>query len=79
MKLRELFTAEAVSLDLAADAKDDILKELVGLLRLDEKSEGILYKTLKRRENLGSTGIRSVFKKFPPFLSYRFFDSRSFS
>ncbi len=57
MKLRELFTAEAVSLDLAADAKDDILKELVGLLRLDEKSEGILYKTLKRRENLGSTGI----------------------
>jgi mannitol/fructose-specific phosphotransferase system IIA component (Ntr-type) len=39
MKLRELFTTDAVSLD------------------LDEKSEGILYKTLKRRENLGSTGI----------------------
>lgn len=57
MKLRELFTAEAVSLDLTREAKDDILKELVGLLALDEKSEGILYKTLKRRENLGSTGI----------------------
>ena len=29
----------------------------VGGLGLDEKSEGILYKMLKRRENLGSTGI----------------------
>jgi mannitol/fructose-specific phosphotransferase system IIA component (Ntr-type) len=30
---------------------------LVALVGLDEKSEGILFKTLKRRENLGSTGI----------------------
>lgn len=57
MKLRELFTAEVVSLELCSESKDDILKELVGLLGMDEKSEGILYKTLKRRENLGSTGI----------------------
>lgn len=57
MRLRELFTAEAVELDLESDDKDGVLKELVGLLDLDEKSEGILYKTLKRRENLGSTGI----------------------
>lgn len=57
MKLRELFTAEAVNLDIDGDAKDDILKELIGLLDLDEKSEAILFKTLKRRENLGSTGI----------------------
>jgi mannitol/fructose-specific phosphotransferase system IIA component (Ntr-type) len=57
MKLREFFTAEAVSLSLASDAKDDLLKELVGLLELDAKSEAILFKTLKRRENLGSTGI----------------------
>ncbi len=57
MKLRELFTAEVVSLELESESKDDILKELVGLLGMDEKSEGILYKTLKRRENLGSTGI----------------------
>ena len=27
------------------------------MLQLDPKSEGILFKTLKRRENLGSTGI----------------------
>jgi mannitol/fructose-specific phosphotransferase system IIA component (Ntr-type) len=57
MKLREFFTPEAVSLNLGAETKDDLLKELVSLLGLDEKSEAILFKTLKRRENLGSTGI----------------------
>lgn len=57
MKLRELFTRESVKLELASESKDDILKELIELLRLDDKSEAILFKTLKRRENLGSTGI----------------------
>ncbi len=57
MKLRDFFTVNAVSLDLASESKDDLLKELVSLLQLDEKSESILFKTLKRRENLGSTGI----------------------
>lgn len=57
MKLRELFSPETVKLELEASAKDDILQELIGLLGLDEKSETILFKTLKRRENLGSTGI----------------------
>lgn len=57
MKLRELFSEDVVKLDIASTTKDDVLQELVGLLALDEKSEGILYKTLKRRENLGSTGI----------------------
>ncbi len=57
MRLRDLFTAEVVKLDLESETKDDLLKELVSLLGLDEKSEAILFKTLKRRENLGSTGI----------------------
>jgi PTS system nitrogen regulatory IIA component len=57
MKLRELFTPDSVELEIAADSKDEILKELIRLLKLDEKSEAILFKTLKRRENLGSTGI----------------------
>ncbi|MDT8341374.1 MAG: PTS sugar transporter subunit IIA [Longimicrobiales bacterium] len=57
MKLKDFFTADAVSLDLQGETKDELLKELVGLLELDEKSESILFKTLKRRENLGSTGI----------------------
>jgi nitrogen PTS system EIIA component len=57
MELREFFSEEAVELELKADSKDDVLKEMIGLLGLDEKSQGILYKMLKRRENLGSTGI----------------------
>jgi nitrogen PTS system EIIA component len=57
MKLRELFTPDSVELTLQSEAKDDILKELIQLLHLDERSEAILFKTLKRRENLGSTGI----------------------
>lgn len=57
MDLREFFDRDAVNLHLKAETKDEILKELIGLLDLDEKSEGILFKMLKRRENLGSTGI----------------------
>lgn len=57
MELREFFSEDVVKLDLNGDSKDEILKELISLLGLDEKSEGILYKMLKRRENLGSTGI----------------------
>ncbi|HXQ29535.1 MAG TPA: PTS sugar transporter subunit IIA [Gemmatimonadales bacterium] len=57
MQLREFFTDDAVNLDLQSINKDDVLKELVGLLHLDEKSDAMLYKMLKRRETLGSTGI----------------------
>ena len=57
MRLRELFTEEVVKLDLESDTKEDALRELVSLLALDGKSEATLVKTLKRRENLGSTGI----------------------
>ncbi len=61
MQLREFFSPEAISLSLEATTKDEALKELIGALDLDDKSEGILYKMLKRRENLGSTGIgRSI-------------------
>ncbi len=57
MELREFFSVDAVKLELEGTSKDDVLKELIGLLKLDEKSEGMLFKMLKRRENLGSTGI----------------------
>ena len=61
MELREFFSEDAVRLELEGSTKDEILKELIGLLKLDEKAEGMLYKMLKRRENLGSTGIgRSI-------------------
>jgi nitrogen PTS system EIIA component len=57
MELREFFSEDAIQLNLASTSKDDVLKELIGLLRLDDKSQGMLFKMLKRRENLGSTGI----------------------
>ncbi|MGH7483894.1 MAG: PTS sugar transporter subunit IIA [Longimicrobiales bacterium] len=57
MELREFFNKDVIDLDLDGETKDEILKELIALLNLDEKSEGILFKMLKRRENLGSTGI----------------------
>jgi nitrogen PTS system EIIA component len=57
MELREFFDIDAIQLDVRGETKDEILRELIGLLGLDDKSEGILFKMLKRRENLGSTGI----------------------
>jgi mannitol/fructose-specific phosphotransferase system IIA component (Ntr-type) len=61
MQLREFFTEDAIKLELAGESKDEIIKELIGLLKLDEKSEAMLLKMMKRRENLGSTGIgRSI-------------------
>ena len=57
MELRQFFTEDAIKLELEGTTKDETLRELISLLQLDEKSEGMLFKMLKRRENLGSTGI----------------------
>lgn len=57
MELREFFSEDAIKLNLEGNTKDEILRELIGLLKLEEKSDGMLFKMLKRRENLGSTGI----------------------
>src|SRR3989454_1169510 len=57
MRLREFFSEDAITLELQSTTKDAVLKELVGLLKLDEKAQAMLFKMLKRRETLGSTGI----------------------
>ena len=57
MELREFFSPTAVHLSLTGESKDEILQELISLLALDEESDAMLFKMLKRRENLGSTGI----------------------
>src|SRR2546428_12912387 len=57
VRLREFFSEDAISLQLQSTTKDAVLKELVGLLKLDEKADAMLFKMLKRRETLGSTGI----------------------
>ena len=57
MRLTEFFSPEAIALSLRAGSKDEVLAEMVGLLRTDERSAGTLLRILQRRENLGSTGV----------------------
>ena len=57
MSLKDFFTPDAVTLSLRGGSKDEVLAELVGLLRMDERSAGTLLRIIQRRENLGSTGI----------------------
>src|SRR3954451_1615881 len=57
MHLKDFFSADAINLHLRGGHKDDVLAELVGLLRMDERSAGTLLRIIQRRENLGSTGI----------------------
>lgn len=57
MSLRDFFEAESLALPLRATSAPEVLPELVGLLRLDEKASATLLKALSRREELGSTGV----------------------
>jgi PTS system nitrogen regulatory IIA component len=57
MQLKDFFSPDAITLNLGGGSKDEILAELVGLLRMDERSSGTLLRVIQRRENLGSTGI----------------------
>src|SRR3989442_15128360 len=57
VQLREFFSKDAVNLQLTSTTKDEVLKELIALLKLDDKADATLYKMLRRRETLGSTGI----------------------
>ena len=57
MRLSEFFSPDAISLELQAGTKDEILAELVELLRLDERATETLLRMLQRRESLGSTGV----------------------
>ncbi|HTS87170.1 MAG TPA: PTS sugar transporter subunit IIA [Gemmatimonadales bacterium] len=57
MHLREFFDSTALALPLKAATADEVLPELVGLLRLDDASATTLLRILRRREELGSTGV----------------------
>jgi mannitol/fructose-specific phosphotransferase system IIA component (Ntr-type) len=57
MKLSEIITPKRVNLDLKGRTKDEILEELVKLLRLRAPGRENLLKTLRAREELGSTGL----------------------
>ncbi len=56
-QLKDLYPREAIALDLRATSKDEVLAELVGLLRVDDRSAETLLRVLHRRESLGSTGV----------------------
>lgn len=56
-QLRDLFTPSVVELNLSASSKEEVLAELVGLLGCSPQEQASLLRTLRRRENLGSTGI----------------------
>jgi nitrogen PTS system EIIA component len=57
MQLADFYSPDTISVDLQGRGKDEILAELVGLLRLDERSTDTLLRVLQRRETLGSTGV----------------------
>ena len=57
MHLADFFSPDAISIGLRGGAKDEILTELVGLLRLDAGASDTLLRMLQRRETLGSTGV----------------------
>jgi mannitol/fructose-specific phosphotransferase system IIA component (Ntr-type) len=57
MKLVDFIGRDDVTLELSSADKDAALREMVGLLDLEDEPEGTLYKLLQKREKLGSTGI----------------------
>ncbi len=57
MRLRDYLSFQQIDLDLQGDSRDEILLALLGLLDLGDRSRHTLLRTLRRRENLGSTGI----------------------
>jgi mannitol/fructose-specific phosphotransferase system IIA component (Ntr-type) len=57
MSLRDCFDPDSIALPLRATQTDDVLPELIGLLHLDEAASSSLLKVLRRREELGSTGV----------------------
>lgn len=57
MKLREFYEPASLALPLKATSPDDVLPELVGRFALDERAAQALLKVLRRREELGSTGV----------------------
>jgi nitrogen PTS system EIIA component len=57
MRLADFYSPDTISVDLQGGSKDEILAELVGLLRLDERATDTLLRMLQRRETLGSAGV----------------------
>ena len=57
MHLNDFYSSDSISVDLKGTSKDEVLTELVRLLRLDDAATETLLRMLQRRESLGSTGV----------------------
>lgn len=57
MRITDFISVKRVRINLRAKTKEGVLKELVGLFDLDDKTRMILLKMVKKREKLGSTGV----------------------
>ena len=57
MHLKDFFAPGTVCLALKSTTRDDVLRELVGLLDVSDVSAETLLRSLQRRESLGSTGV----------------------
>jgi len=57
LKITDFISVKRVRVSLRAKTKEGVLKELVGLFDLDDKTRMILLKMVKKREKLGSTGV----------------------
>ena len=57
MQLRDFFDPSRIDLHLRGDSRDEVLASLLARLGVDDRSRTVLFRTLCRRENLGSTGI----------------------
>jgi mannitol/fructose-specific phosphotransferase system IIA component (Ntr-type) len=59
MRLTDFIDTGEIRLELSSTTKDAVLEEMVGLLKLERKAQEILLELLRKREELGSTGIGS--------------------
>jgi mannitol/fructose-specific phosphotransferase system IIA component (Ntr-type) len=57
MRLRDFLAPDAIRLDLDASTREDVLRQLVALLRLSDGDAQTLERLLLRREGIGSTGV----------------------
>lgn len=57
MQLRDFFEPTAIALPLKTAVPDEVLPALIELLHLDSRESAALLRILRRREELGSTGV----------------------
>ncbi|MFN0179706.1 MAG: PTS sugar transporter subunit IIA [Gemmatimonadales bacterium] len=57
MRLRDFLEPGRVSLALQSTNRDDTITEMIGLLGVDERTQGVIARLIQRREQTGSTGI----------------------